>query len=639
MKRKYLAIMLGMTLAVTPAAVYGEEAADTGMETLVENGTEEKAEPAQVTGEVTEAGESSLTIVKDGDGESETYKVTEETRIEASGGMGPGGAENEPPEKPEGEKPEGQPAGDTQQEARKPEGQPSDDMEEQEPEKPEGQPSDDMKQPSGQMEGMPGMQAKEIALSDIQAGDRVTLSLNEDGSLASVLVQSDQMEGEMPGGPGGMGQQGVDSYEAVITIEEDTDISGESMESTGTDENAVHVTNGADAVLEDVTVSRNSSDSTGGDNASFYGVGAAVLATDGTAAVKNSEITTDASGGAGVFAYGDGVAFVEDCVIETQQDTSGGIHAAGGGTLYAWDTTVVTNGNSAAAVRSDRGGGTMVIDGGSYTSNGSGSPAVYCTADISVNNAELTATGSEAVCIEGLNTLRLYDCNLSGNMSDDEQNDNTWSVIVYQSMSGDSEVGNGTFQMSGGRLTSGNGGIFYTTNTESTLILDGVEIEYPQDSEFFLQCTGNSNARGWGETGDNGADCLFTGIGQQMQGDVIWDSISRLDFYMTEGSILTGAIRQDETWAGEGGEGYCSVVISEDSEWIVTGDSRVSTLSAGGMIVDDTGAFVTVQGSDGTIYVEGDSSYTITVDNYSETVDLSSAGTADTWEEHAADPV
>ena len=100
----------------------------------------------------------------------------------------------------------------------------------------------------------------------------------------------------------------------------------------------------------------------------------------------------------------------------------------------------------------------MVVDGGTYTSNGVGSPAVYCTADIAVNNAELTANGSEAVCIEGLNSLRLYNSNLTGNMSDDDQNDTTWTVILYQSMSGDSEVGNSTFQMDGGTITSKNGG-------------------------------------------------------------------------------------------------------------------------------------------------------------------------------------
>lgn len=46
----------------------------------------------------------------------------------------------------------------------------------------------------------------------------------------------------------------------------------------------------------------------------------------------------------------------------------------------------------------------MRVKGGSYTSSGIGSPAVYCTADIEVNDAKLTAENSEAVCIEGLNS-------------------------------------------------------------------------------------------------------------------------------------------------------------------------------------------------------------------------------------------
>ena len=156
--------------------------------------------------------------------------------------------------------------------------------------------------------------------------------------------------------------------------------------------------------------------STGGDNASFYGVGAGILVTEGTAEINNASITTDAAGGTGIFAYGDGVVSVADTDITTQQNTSGGIHVAGGGTLYAWDLNVETNGESSAAIRSDRGSGTMVVDGGTYTSNGVGSPAVYSTADITVNNAVLNATGSEAVCIEGLNSLRLFDCDLAGNM-------------------------------------------------------------------------------------------------------------------------------------------------------------------------------------------------------------------------------
>lgn len=490
------------------------------------------------------------------------------------------------------------------------------------PEKPDGEAQD----------GADAGQSEEITLDDIKVGDIVSITLDDDGNAATITVQSMEMGGGQ-GGPGGQ-DSGVDSYAAANEYSSDETVSDTSLESTGTDENAALVSNGAEVTFNNDAISRTSSDSQGGDNSSFYGVGAAVLATDGTAYVKDSTITTDSKGGAGLFAYGDGTVYAADTDISTQQDTSGGIHAAGGGKLYAWDLSVETNGESSAAIRSDRGGGTMVVDGGTYTSNGVGSPAVYCTADIAVNNAELTANGSEAVCIEGLNSLRLYNSNLTGNMSDDDQNDTTWTVILYQSMSGDSEVGNSTFQMDGGTITSKNGGLFYTTNTECTIALKDVDITYNDDSEFFLQCTGNNNQRGWGQSGSNGSDCNFTADSQDMKGNVIWDSISDLDFYMTNRSTLEGAFVNDETYAGNGGDGYCNVVIDKDSTWTVTGDSKITSLSNAGTITDADGKTVSVVGADGTTYVEGDSDYTITVDSYQDSADTSASTSIDDWSDY-----
>lgn len=493
--------------------------------------------------------------------------------------------------------------------------------------------------PGGDQGGAPdgnNSQSETIELSDIQEGDIVAITTDDDGNALTIKVQSTDMGGGQ-GGPGGApgGQsQGVDSYDTANTYDSDTEVSDTSLESTGTDENAALVSSGANVTFNNIDITRNSSDSTGGDNSSFYGVGAALLATDGNAYVKGGTVTTDAAGGAGLFAYGDGTVYAADTTIKTTQDTSGGIHAAGGGKLYAWDLNVETDGESAAAIRSDRGGGTMVVDGGTYTSNGVGSPAVYCTADIAVKDATLTANESEAVCIEGLNSLHLFNCDLTGNMSDLSQNDSTWTVILYQSMSGDSEVGNSTFQMDGGTLTSKNGGVFYTTNTESDITLKDVDITYNNDNEYFLRCTGNNNERGWGESGANGADCDFTAISQDMEGSVIWDTISQLDFYMTDGSNLTGAIIDDESFAGNGGDGYCNVYVSDDSTWTVTGDSTVSKLSNAGTIVDDSGKTVTVKGTDGTVYVEGDSDYTITVDKYEDTADTSGSDTVASWSDY-----
>lgn len=443
--------------------------------------------------------------------------------------------------------------------------------------------------------------------------------------------------GQKPGNPpdGGMGGPGgqsgkPDSYDAVTTVSTDTEISGETIESTGKDENALLVTDGTTTVTNS-TIVRDSDESTGGDQSSFYGVGAAVLTTGGTISISDSTMTTDAKGGAGVFAYGDGVAMVSDTTISTTQDTSGGIHVAGGGTLYARDLTVTTKGESSAAIRSDRGSGMMVVDGGTYVAQGVGSPAVYVTADITIHEASLAATGSEALCLEGLNSVRLYDCDLTGNMADLDQNDNTWTVILYQSMSGDSEVGESRFEMEGGSLVSGNGGIFYTTNTESEFVLSNVEIS-ADNSEYFLRCTGNANQRGWGQSGANGADCAFTAINQKMDGDVIWDSISNLDLYVTQGSVLTGAVVDDESCAGNGGSGTANVTIDADSKWVVTGDSTLTNLACEGEIVDAAGNAVSVVGTDGAVYVQGDSEYTVTVGNYAETCDLTGAGEITGWD-------
>ena len=642
MKHKHLAMIMGVMITATSVgSAVTAFAADSKTESTQDAGdtTEDTAEASD-----TEESNEILGEVKSVEDGKITIAVGTREEMGQPGEQPQGGGDGEAPEKPDGEAPsvldltgeeqeitvtdstvitkqsmgdgQGTPGGEVPE---KPDGDNGE-----APEKPDGEASDG----NGQAPDGTG-QTEEITLDDIKEGDVVAITLDDDGNAATITVQSMEMGGGQ-GGPGGQAS-GVDSYDAANEYSSDETVSDTSLESTGTDENAALVSNGAEVTFNNDAISRTSSDSQGGDNSSFYGVGAAVLATDGNAYVKDSTVSTDSKGGAGLFAYGDGTVYAADTNITTQQDTSGGIHAAGGGTLYAWDLNVETNGESSAAIRSDRGGGKMVVDGGTYTSNGVGSPAVYCTADIAVNNAELTANGSEAVCIEGLNSLRLYNSNLTGNMSDDDQNDTTWTVILYQSMSGDSEVGNSTFQMDGGTITSQNGGLFYTTNTECTIALKDVDITYNDDSEFFLQCTGNNNQRGWGQSGANGSDCSFTADSQDMKGNVIWDSISDLDFYMTNGSTLEGAFVNDETYAGNGGDGCCNVVIDKESTWTVTGDSTITSMSNAGTITDADGKTVSIVGTDGTTYVEGDSDYTITVGSYQDSADTSSATSVDDW--------
>lgn len=232
---------------------------------------------------------------------------------------------------------------------------------------------------------------------------------------------------------------------------------------------------------------------------------AGLLATDkATVNIKNAKVKTTAQNGNGVFSYGEGTTVnISDSEIYTTKDNSGGIQTTGEATMNANNLKVKTEGNSSAAIRSDRGGGTVNVDGGDYVSAGYNSPAVYSTADITVKNANLKAENSEALVIEGQNSITLENSNVEGNMSDDKgssSDTNVHNVMIYQSMSGDAEVGKSTFNMKQGTLTNNNGDLIYVTNTTSDITLENVNIVNNDSDGRLLAVLGNDASHGWGDS-------------------------------------------------------------------------------------------------------------------------------------------
>ena len=442
-----------------------------------------------------------------------------------------------------------------------------------------------------------------------------------------------------PGGePGGFGGSGeVTQGTSANTITEDGTYSGKTYTSTGDDENALRI-DGAEAELKNISVDKSAGASSNPEDGDFYGMNAAVLATNGAqVTISGAKISSDAQNGNGVFSYGEGtVVTVSDTVISTAADNSGGIQTTGGGTTNAENLTVSTKGNSSAAIRSDRGGGTVSVNGGSYTTAGYNSPAVYSTADITVKDASLTAENSEALVIEGKNSITLENCTVSGSMSKTEgssSDENVHNVMLYQSMSGDADVGTSEYDMIGGSLTCNAGPVLYNTNTSSYITFQDVDVSYSDETTYWLQVTGNSSSRTWGKAGNNGANCIFTGSSQEMKGDVVYDTISNLDFYVLNGSELDGAIVcNDELNGGYSGDGVANVYVDKDSVWNVTADSVITgTLYLEGKI---EGAKVV--GTDGTVYVDG-KGFTVTVGAFSDKVDASNAGEIPVWDDYAVE--
>lgn len=382
-------------------------------------------------------------------------------------------------------------------------------------------------------------------------------------------------------------------------------LDGYAFTSTAADENAILVNTADEVTISNSTVDK-TGDSDGGDDSNFYGKNAAVLVEGGsTTTLTNLTVTSDAKGANGIFSYGgngghnggegDGTkVIIKDSIITTTGDGSGGTMTTGGGITNASNLTVTTNGQSSAAIRTDRGGGTVYVDGGTYTSNGLGSPAIYSTAEIHVANAALVSNLSEGVCIEGLNSIELTDCDLTANNTKCNGNATFMdTIMIYQSMSGDAASGNSTFAMTGGSLTSKNGHIFHVTNTNADIELNGVKLTNEDAANVLISVCDD----GW-NGGNNQA--TFNAKAQDLVGAVLVGNNSTLALNLTEGSTLEGYVdgnivnATNQTVSTE--VGTVTVTLDTNSTWTLTADSHVTEF---------TGTAANVIANGHTLYVNG----------------------------------
>lgn len=401
-------------------------------------------------------------------------------------------------------------------------------------------------------------------------------------SQSGMGTPPEKPNGDAPMQPGGgMNSNGGSvTYTATREIAESSDLSGETITSTNSDENGILVTGGIEVNISDVTVEK-SGDSDGVDTSNFYGNNSAIIAKDGaTLNIDGATVTTNASGANGVFSYGgsattnnsssDGTTVnISNSQITTTGDNAGGIMTTGGGTTVASNLIINTSGTSSAAIRSDRGGGTVVVDKGTYTTTGNGSPTIYSTADITVSNATLIAKASEGVVIEGANTVNLENCDLTdSNTKLNGQSTTYKNVFLYQSMSGDASTGTATFTAKNSNITTTNGDSFYITNTTATINLSNNTIINNDTTGNFLRTQKDS----WGTTGSNGGNVTLNMTNQTAKGNIVIDSISTLAMNLETESYYEGAINSENT-AKE-----ITLKLDSTSKIKLTGDSYVTTL-------------------------------------------------------------
>ena len=408
------------------------------------------------------------------------------------------------------------------------------------------------------------------------------------------------------GRPGGPGSRNTNiTYSGATELTAATTENSKTYQSEKADENALLISTKEAVTIAQPTVSKTGS-SNGGDNCSFYGVNAALLVKGGsTTTIKGGTITSDADGANGVFSYGgnggrnggqgDGTTvIIEDTKITTTGGGSGGIMTTGGGVMKAKNLIVNTSGRSSAPIRSDRGGGIVTVEGGSYTSNGQGSPVIYSTADITVSDATLTSTMSEGAVIEGKNSITLNNCRMT--VSNTHRNSHAQfldGIMIYQSFSGDAASGNSHFTMNGGSLTNKMGHLLHVTNTNAIISLNGVKLVNEDPAKVLLSvCTD-----GWQGAGNK---ATMNVSHQQLDGTILVGNDSELKLTLADGSTFNGCIDGHITNV-EGNSvstetGTVIVTLGDGCTWTLTADTHITSL---------TGSLSNVKANGHHLYVGG----------------------------------
>ena len=368
------------------------------------------------------------------------------------------------------------------------------------------------------------------------------------------------------GAPNGMAPQvEVDpsTFKGTTIVTENKSIAHESMTNTTADQNAFIGKNKAVIDIEN-SVFDKTGDTTSDDNSNFRGQNAVVLGIEGSQInIKGSNITSNSKGSNAVFATGEGsVINVENTNIHTKSDSSRGLDATYKGTVNGKNLTITTEGAHSATLATDRGEGTINAEAAKLTTSGEGSPVIYSTGNIIVNNVNGIANNSEIGVVEGKNSITLTNSNVTG------YKDN--GFMLYQSFSGDAESGIARLKAENNTLTThATGAFLYVNNTTAEVDLSNNAISMPNTSTL-VKAAADSR---WGKTGENGGHLTLRTSNQELSGNIMADSISTIALDMTNGSSLVGAVNTDNA-AKE-----VTVKLSKDSNWILTGDSYIKSLN------------------------------------------------------------
>ena len=167
--------------------------------------------------------------------------------------------------------------------------------------------------------------------------------------------------------------------------------------------------------------------------------------------------------------------------------------------------------------------------------------------------------------------------------------------MLYQSFSGDADVGTAKFSARDSKLTNESGGaMFYVTNTKAEIDLEATILSTPDGTPLLRAAAGR-----WGQSGKNGGDATLTATRQTLRGDVEADALSRVTLNLGNNSAWTGALNADATAKS------ATLRLAETATWAMTADAYVDTVE------DALGDYSNIESNGFSIYYSREKSPTL----------------------------
>ena len=363
---------------------------------------------------------------------------------------------------------------------------------------------------------------------------------------------------------------------AVIEVTKNENVSNLREISKEDNKSVIQVSNKAKYNATNLELTKESGKSTDFDSSTLYGLNSTFIAKEGSEIfLEESKLSSSISYSSAFFATGlETTATLNNVELSTDKDNSSALNASSEAKIDISNSEIKTKGNNSDAIKTLDANSLININDSTIITEGQNSTLLYSKGKIEALNIKGTSNSYLAI-IEDRNSLELTNANLITNGQDKTINEYLGAFLIYsqESVSASNNYTSAKLDIIDSIIEINKDSswydktpLFYLTNTEANINITNTTLNY--GSDILLKAVANSE---YGDIGDNAASVTLTATDQELTGEIIVDSNSKVRLNLNN-STYEGKINVDNLSAN------VDVTFDYDSRWELTGDSYINIL-------------------------------------------------------------